>query len=39
MKVEQFEAINQFRIYGDYKEIFQSYNSTIAIITQNPGCI
>ena len=32
MKVEQFYNKNQFRIYGEGKNIFQSYNSTIAII-------
>lgn len=35
MKVEQFYNKNQFRIYGDGKNIFQSYNSTIAIIENN----
>ena len=32
MKVEQFYNKNQFRIYGEGKNIFQSYDSTIAII-------
>lgn len=32
MKVEQFYNKNQFRIYGESKNIFQSYDSTIAII-------
>lgn len=38
MKVEQFYNKNQFRIYGEGKNIFQSYNSTIAII-QNEDLI
>lgn len=32
MKVEQFYNKNQFVIYGKGETIFQSYNSTIAII-------
>lgn len=32
MKVEQFYNKNQFIIYGKGETIFQSYNSTIAII-------
>ncbi len=32
MKVENFYNKNQFRIYGEGKNIFQSYESTIAII-------
>ena len=32
MKVQQFYNKNQFIIYGDGLTIFQSYNSTIAII-------
>ena len=32
MKVEQFYNKNQFRIYEEGKNIFQSYDSTIAII-------
>lgn len=32
MKVYQFYNKNQFIIYGDNKIIFQSYDSTIAII-------
>lgn len=34
MKVEQFYNKNQFRIYGEGKNIFQSYDSTIAIIEE-----
>jgi len=35
MKVEQFYDKNQFRIYGEGKNIFQSYESTIAVIEDN----
>lgn len=39
MKVEQFLNRNQFHLYGDYKDILQSYNSKVVEITNNPGCI
>lgn len=32
MKVEQFRVKNQFRIYGENKNILQSYNSTVVVI-------
>lgn len=39
MKVEQFLNRNQFHLYGDYKNILQSYSSKVVEITNNPGCI
>lgn len=39
MKVEQFLNRNQFRLYGDYKDILQSYDSKVVEITNNPGCV
>ena len=39
MKVEQFLNRNQFHLYGDYKDILQSYESKVVEITNNPGCI
>lgn len=38
MKVEQFEHANQFRIYGEGKNILQSYNSKVVEITEYQGC-
>ena len=38
MKVEQFLNRNQFHIYGEDKDILQSYNSKVVEITNNPGC-
>ena len=32
MKVEQFYSKNQFRLYGEGKEILQSYNSKVVEI-------
>ena len=39
MKVEQFLNRNQFRLYENYTNILQSYNSKVIEITNNPGCI
>lgn len=39
MKVEQFLNRNQFHLYGDNKDILQSYNSKVVEITNNPGCV
>lgn len=39
MKVEQFLNRNQFHLYGDYKDILQSYDSKVVEIINNPGCI
>lgn len=39
MKVEQFLNRNQFHLYGDNKDILQSYESKVVEITNNPGCI
>lgn len=35
MKVEQFLNRNQFHLYDDTKDIFQSYNSQICIIRKD----
>lgn len=35
MKVEQFLNRNQFRLYGDNKNILQSYDSKVVEITNN----
>lgn len=32
MKVEQFEAKNQFHLYGEGKHILQSYDSKVIVI-------
>ena len=32
MKVEQFYSKNQFRLYGEGKNILQSYNSVVVVI-------
>ncbi len=32
MKVEQFYSKNQFRLYGERKDIFQSYDSKVVVI-------
>lgn len=32
MKVEQFRVKNQFRIFGENKNILQSYNSTVVVL-------
>ena len=39
MKVEQFLNRNQFHLYGEWKDILQSYDSKVVEITNNPGCI
>lgn len=39
MKVEQFLNRNQFHLYGDNKDILQSYESKVVEITNNRGCI
>jgi len=39
MKVEQFLNRNQFHLYGDNKDILQSYDSKVVEITNNPGCV
>lgn len=39
MKVEQFLNRNQFHLYGDNKDVLQSYNSKVVEITNNPGCV
>ena len=38
LKVEQFYAINQFRIYGDDVNILQSNDSKVVEITDYKGC-
>ncbi len=38
LKVEQFYAANQFRIYGDNLNILQSYDSKVVEITNYQGC-
>ena len=37
MKVEQFYNKNQFRLYGEGKDILQSYNSTVVVIDRGTG--
>lgn len=32
MKVEQFKNKNQFHLYGEGKNILQSYNSTVVVV-------
>ena len=40
MKVEQFYNKNQFRLYGEGKNILQSYDSTIVVIEEkDPGTL
>ena len=39
MKVKQFIHANQFHLYGDDKDILQSYNSKVVEITNYQGCI
>lgn len=39
MKVEQFLNRNQFRLYDNYTNILQSYDSKVVEITNNPGCV
>lgn len=39
MKVEQYLAKNQFRLYDRLQNILQSYDSKVIEITNNPGCI
>lgn len=39
MKVEQFLNRNQFHLYGDNKDILQSYDSKVVEITNNRGCV
>ena len=38
MKVEQFLNRNQFRLYGEGKNILQSYDSKVVEITNYHGC-
>lgn len=38
MKVEQFLNRNQFRLYDNYTNILQSYDSKVVEITNYPGC-
>lgn len=38
MKVEQFLNRNQFHIYGEDKDILQSYDSKVVEITNYRGC-
>ena len=38
MKVEQFLNRNQFHLYGEDKDILQSYNSKVVEITNYQGC-
>ena len=35
MKVEQFKNKNQFHLYGEGKNILQSYNSTVVVVDSN----
>lgn len=39
MKVEQFEAKNQFRLYDVGIDVLQSYNSKVVEITNYQGCV
>lgn len=39
MKVEQFLNRNQFHLYGDNKDILQSYESKVVEIINNRGCV
>lgn len=40
MKVEQFYNKNQFRLYGEGKNILQSYDSTVVVIEEkDPGTL
>lgn len=38
MKVEQFFHANQFHLYGEDKNILQSYDSKVVEITNYQGC-